>query len=82
VIDVDATLVAAFSETEVATPVGAPDTTAWAGRRTKLLLVAAQTGLRISELIALTWADAVFGANAHVARRAMGRKDRARCLSG
>jgi integrase/recombinase XerD len=57
--------------------VDAPDTTTWAGRRDQaLLLVAAQTGLHISELIGLTCADVALGAGAHVACHGKGRKDR------
>jgi len=46
-----------------------------------LLRVAAKTGLRISELIGLTWADVALGASAHVACDGKGRNDRTTCLS-
>jgi site-specific recombinase XerD len=73
----DRKLVTYLTETEVAALVGAPDTTTWAGRRDQaLLLVAAQTGLRISELIGLTRADVALGAGAHAACHGKGRKDR------
>ena len=73
----DRKLVTYLSQTEVAALVDAPDTTTWAGRRDQaLLLVAAQTGLRISELIGLTCADVALGAGAHVACHGKGRKDR------
>jgi site-specific recombinase XerD len=50
-----------------------PDRTTWLGRRDHtLLLVAAQTGLRLSELIGLDRDDVHLGAGAHVlARRAL-----------
>lgn len=73
----DRKLVTYLSEVEVAALVGAPDTTTWTGRRDQaLLLVATQTGLRISELIALTCADVALGAGAHVSCHGKGRKDR------
>lgn len=50
----------------------------WAGRRDwTLLLLALQTGLRVSELIGLRWHDIVFGTGAHVRCQGKGRK--ARC---
>ncbi len=73
----DRKLVTYLTENEVAALVDAPDTTTWAGRRDQaLLLVASQTGLRISELIGLTCADVTLGAGAHVACHGKGRKDR------
>jgi site-specific recombinase XerD len=55
----------------------APDTSTWTGRRDHaLLLVATQTGLRVSELTGLTTADAHLGTGAHVSCRGKGRKDR------
>jgi site-specific recombinase XerD len=56
---------------------GAPDTTTWHGRRDHALLVlAAQTGLRVSELTGLHVHDVHLGAGAHVSCRGKGRKDR------
>ena len=44
-----------------------PGPTTWAGRRDHaLLLCAVQTGLRVSELIALTYADVQLGTGAHL----------------
>jgi integrase len=48
-----------------------PNLSTWIGRRDRaLLLVAVQTGLRVSELIGLTGQDVVLGTGAHVARTA------------
>jgi integrase/recombinase XerD len=55
----------------------APDRTSWLGRRDHaLILLALQTGLRVSELIGLTLADVQLGAGAHVRCHGKGRKDR------
>jgi integrase/recombinase XerD len=49
----------------------------WIGRRDRsLLLVAAQTGLRVSELVGLTCKDVVLGTGAHVRCLGKGRKQR------
>jgi integrase/recombinase XerD len=56
----------------------APDRQTWHGRRDHaLLLLAVQTGLRVSELTALTCQDAHLGAGPHVRCHGKGRKDRA-----
>ena len=58
--------------------VAAPDTTTRLGRRDRtLLLVAVQTGLRVSELINLSRDDVVLGTGAHVRCMGKGRKERA-----
>jgi site-specific recombinase XerD len=55
----------------------APDRRTWAGQRDHaLLLVALQTGLRVSELIGLRCQDVMFGAGAHVRCQGKGRKER------
>ena len=55
----------------------APDTATWTGRRDRtLLMVAIQTGLRVSELIGLRGQDVVLGAGAHVRCQGKGRKQR------
>lgn len=60
----------------------APDRTNWHGRRDHaLLLVAVQTGLRVSELTTLTRQDAHLGAGPHVRCHGKGRKDRATPLT-
>jgi len=53
----------------------APDSSTWIGRRDQaLLLVAVQTGLRVSELTALRHEDVALGRGAHVRCRGKGRK--------
>lgn len=70
-------LVAFLTEAEVKALLAAPDCTTWIGRRDQaLLLIAVQTGLRISELIGLRCSDVHLGAGAHVACHGKGRKDR------
>jgi integrase len=55
----------------------APDRGTWLGRRDHaLLLLACQTGLRVSELTSLTRGDVHLGAGAHVRCHGKGRKDR------
>jgi integrase/recombinase XerD len=71
------TIVDFLSRTELDALMNAPDRTTWHGRRDHALLVlAAQTGLRVSELTAVTIADLALGAGAHVSCRGKGRKDR------
>lgn len=54
-----------------------PNLSTWVGRRDRaLLLVAVQTGLRVSELIGLTGQDVVLGTGAHVRCLGKGRKQR------
>jgi len=54
-----------------------PDLSTWAGRRDRtLLLLAVQTGLRVSELVGLRWEDIVLSNGAHVHCRGKGRKER------
>ena len=56
----------------------APDRSWWAGRRDRaLLLLAVQTGLRVSELIGLDCGDVSLGVGAHVRCLGKGRKQRA-----
>ena len=60
----------------------APDRETWHGRRDHaLLLLAIQTGLRASELTALTRQDAHLGTGPHVRCHGKGRKDRATPLT-
>jgi site-specific recombinase XerD len=64
-----------LSRTEIEALLAAPDPTTWMGRRDRtLLLVAAQTGLRVSELIGLRCQDVALGAGAHVRCTGKGRK--------
>ncbi len=60
----------------------APDRETWHGRRDHALLVLAlQTGLRVSELTGLTRQDAHLGAGPHIRCHGKGRKDRATPLT-
>ena len=60
-------LVTWLAEAEIDALLAAPDRATWTGRRdTALFSLAAQTGLRASELIGLTRADVQLGAGAHV----------------
>lgn len=62
--------------------IAAPDRTRWTGRRDHALLVLAiQTGLRISELRALTCVDVRLGTGAHVTCLGKGRRQRATPLT-
>jgi site-specific recombinase XerD len=70
-------LVTFLSEPEVDALLAAPDRTTWTGRRDYVLLaLAAQTGLRVSELIALRNADVHLGIGPHVSCVGKGRKQR------
>ncbi len=54
-----------------------PDQKTWTGRRDRILLLfTIQTGLRVSELIALTIQDIVLNSGAHVRCKGKGRKER------
>ena len=62
--------------------VAAPDRATWHGRRDHaLLLLAVQTGLRVSELTGLARQDIHLGAGPHVRCHGKGRKDRATPLT-
>jgi site-specific recombinase XerD len=72
-----------LSPPEVEALIAAPDRSTWEGRRDHaLLLVAIQTGLRVSELIGLNCGDVTFGTGAHVRCEGKGRKQRAVPLTG
>jgi site-specific recombinase XerD len=72
----DRALISYLTEPEVEALLGCCDPATWTGRRDHALLLAVQTGLRISEIIGLTHADLHLGAGAHVACHGKGRKDR------
>jgi integrase/recombinase XerD len=73
----DRALITYLSEPEIDALLAACDQTTWTGRRDHvLLLLAVQTGLRVSELIGLTVRDVHLGHGAHVACHGKGRKDR------
>jgi integrase/recombinase XerD len=69
--------IAYLNETEIDALLAAPDPATWLGRRDRtLLLVALQTGLRVSELIGLRWQDVTLDSGAHVCCEGKGRKRR------
>jgi len=70
-------LVGFLSRAEVEALLRAPDRKYWRGRRDHaLLLMAIQTGLRVSELTALRQHDVTVGQGAHVRCEGKGRKER------
>jgi integrase len=70
-------LVTYLTDDEVDALLAACDRTTWTGRRDHaMLLLAIQTGLRISELTRLTIADVVVGTGAHVHTVGKRRKER------
>src|SRR5439155_6551233 len=71
------TLVRSLSRPEVDALLAAPDERTWFGRRDHaFLLIAVQTGLRLSEMTGLKRGDAILGAGAHVRVIGKGRKER------
>lgn len=75
-------LVAFLSRAEVDALLAAPDQRAWSGRRDHaLILLAVQTGLRLSELTGLRRDDVHLGTGAHVRVVGKGRKERCTPLS-
>jgi site-specific recombinase XerD len=73
----DRALISYLTEPEVDALLACCDRATWTGRRDHaLLLLAVQTGLRISELTGLTRADVHLGPGAHVACHGKGHKDR------
>jgi len=72
-----------LTQDEVDALLAAPDRGTWTGRRDHAMLVlAAQTGLRISELIGLSRTDVNLGTGPHVHCVGKGRKERATPLTG
>jgi integrase/recombinase XerD len=70
-------LVAFLDRPEIAALLAAPDRSNWLGARDHaLLLLAVETGLRVSELIGLTRGDVHLGRGAHVRCTGKGRKER------
>ena len=73
----DRALVTYLTEVEIDALLAACAKTTWTGRRDNaLLLLATQTGLRVSELTGLTCSDIHLAAGPHVACHGKGRKDR------
>ena len=75
-------IVSYLTAEEIDALLAAPDRATWHGRRDHaLLLLAVQTGLRVSELTGLTRQDVHLGAGPHVRCHGKGRKDRATPLT-
>jgi integrase/recombinase XerD len=73
----DKALLTWLTEPELAALLAAPDRRTWTGRRDHaMLLLAAQTGLRVSELTGLTTGDVHLGTGAHISCLGKGRKQR------
>lgn len=73
----DRTPIAFLTGAEIEALLAAPDQHTWAGRRDRtLLLVAVQTGLRVSELSGLCGQDITLDTGAHVRCQGKGRKER------
>jgi integrase/recombinase XerD len=69
--------IAYLTQPEIEALLAAADLSSWLGRRDRtLLLVALQTGLRVSELIGLRWQDVTLDTGAHVCCQGKGRKNR------
>jgi integrase/recombinase XerD len=78
----DRAIVSFLTSEEIDALLAAPDRSTWFGRRDHaLLLLACQTGLRVSELTSLTRGDAHLGTGAHIRCHGKGRKDRATPLT-
>jgi site-specific recombinase XerD len=74
----DRATIAYLNPAEVASLLAAPDQRRWEGRRDRtLMLVAIQTGLRVSELTGLNCADVTVGTGANLRCEGKGRKQRA-----
>jgi site-specific recombinase XerD len=73
----DRAIVDFLTPLEVKAILAAPNLQTWAGRRDHaILLIAVQTGLRLSELTGLTHEDVVLGVGAHIRVLGKGRKER------
>jgi integrase/recombinase XerD len=73
----ESTLVSFLTRDELDAILESPDRSGWIGRRDHaLLLVAIQTGLRVSELTALRCSDVALSSGAHLRCRGKGRKER------
>jgi site-specific recombinase XerD len=71
------TLVQFLTRTEVDALLAAPDQGTWSGRRDHaFILLAVQTGLRLSEMTVLQRRDIILGTGAHVRVIGKGRKER------
>jgi site-specific recombinase XerD len=71
------TLVPFLTRAEVEALLAAPDQRSWSGRRDHaFMLLAVQTGLRLSEMTGLQRPDLILGTGAHVRVMGKGRKER------
>lgn len=78
----DKATVSFLNDTEVNAILAATDRHRWEGRRDHMLIIlAVQTGLRISELLGLNCGDIALGTGAHLRCQGKGRKQRAVPLS-
>lgn len=74
----DKPIVSFLTATEIDALLEAPDRSRWEGRRDRaLLLLAVQTGLRVSEITGLSCGDVSLGTGANVRCQGKGRKHRA-----
>src|SRR4029450_3372649 len=79
----DKRIVTFLTAPEVDALIAAPDQARWEGRRDRtLMLLAVQTGLRVSAPTGLTSPDVPLGTGANVACEGKGRKHRAVPLTG
>ncbi|MEP7021750.1 MAG: tyrosine-type recombinase/integrase [Pseudonocardiales bacterium] len=79
----DKATVTFLDDDEVSALLRAPDRHRWEGRRDyTLILVAIQTGLRVSELLGLNCDDVIVGVGAHLRCKGKGRKHRAVPITG
>jgi site-specific recombinase XerD len=79
----DKRLVTFLTAPEIDALLAAPDTARWEGRRDRaLMLLAIQTGLRVSELTGLNRNDVTLGTGASIRCQGKGRKQRAVPLTG
>src|SRR3954451_22749174 len=79
----DKRIVTFLTPLEVDALIAAPDQSRWQGRRDRaLMLLAIQTGLRVSELTGLNCGDLTVGIGANVCCEGKGRKQRAVPLTG
>ena len=73
----DKRIVTFLSPAEIDALLAAPDLTRWEHRRDRaLMMLAVQTGLRVSELTSLTCGDVTLGVGGHVRCQGKGRKQR------
>ncbi|MGH3525198.1 MAG: tyrosine-type recombinase/integrase, partial [Mycobacterium sp.] len=74
----DKRIITFLTTEEIDALLAAPDSSRWEGRRDQaLMLLAAQTGLRVSELTTLNCGDVTLGTGANIRCEGKGRKQRA-----